>query len=82
LIQRQGRDEAPDALQSKIRLPDLVSELVAKVDQESVQYIAKAPIDSPGVALQIGLDGQGRLRLPNRSLAQRLWWWFNENFGS
>ncbi len=82
LIQRQGRDEAPDALQSKIRLPDLVSELVAKVDQESVQYIAKAPIDSQGVALQIGLDGQGRLRLPNRSLAQRLWWWFNENFGS
>ncbi|MEQ1902963.1 MAG: hypothetical protein ABL888_02100 [Pirellulaceae bacterium] len=82
LIQRQGRDEDPDALQSKIRVPDLVSELVAKVDQESVQYIAKAPIESKGVALQIGLDGQGRLRLPNRSLAQRLWWWFNENFGS
>lgn len=82
LIQRQGRDESPEILQSKIRIPDLISELVAQVDQESVQYIAKAPLDAPAIGLKIGLDGQGRLKLPNRSLAERFWWWFNENFGS
>lgn len=82
LIQRQGRNETPDNLQSKIRLPDLVSELVAQTDQDQVQYIAKAKIPNRDLPLQIGLDGQGRLRLENRSLAQRLWWWFNENFGA
>lgn len=82
LMQRSGRDESPEILQSKIRVPDLVSELVSQVDQESVQYIAKAPIAIDGVSLHIGLDGQGRLKLPNRSLGARLWWWFNENFGS
>ncbi len=82
IIQRSARNETPDALQARVRIPDLISELVAKVDQEDVQYIAIAPIDPKALGLRIGLDGQCRLRMPNRSLAQRLWWWFNENFGS
>jgi hypothetical protein len=82
IIQRSGKTETADNLQSRVRIPDLVSELVSRSDQDAVQYIAMAPLDPQGLPLQIGMDGQCRLQLPNRSLAQRLWWWFNENFGS
>jgi putative peptide zinc metalloprotease protein len=79
---RSSKDETFDNLQAKARLPDPVRELVAKIDQESLQYLAVAPIDAEGLRLKIGMDGQCRLKMPNRSLAQRFWWWFNENFGT
>ncbi|MEZ6096260.1 MAG: biotin/lipoyl-binding protein [Pirellulaceae bacterium] len=82
IVQRAAKNETADNLQARVRIPDLVSELVSKTDQESVQYIAKAPIDRDSLPLQIGLDGQCRIKMPNRSLAQRLWWWFSENFGT
>jgi putative peptide zinc metalloprotease protein len=82
LTNRELREESIDAMQKRIRVPDLVSELVSQMYQEEIQYFAEAPVDSKNLPLRIGLDGQCRLYSGNRSLAARLWWWFNENFGS
>lgn len=82
LTLRQQREETIDTMQQRIRVPDLVSELVARMYQEEIQYFAEAKVDPKGLPLKVGLDGQCRLYAGNRSLAARLWWWFNANFGS
>ncbi|MFO0455925.1 MAG: hypothetical protein ACK5Z0_07925, partial [Planctomycetota bacterium] len=82
LTMRQQREETIDTMQQRIRVPDIVSELVAKMYQEEIQYFAEAKVDPEGLPLKVGLDGQCRLYAGNRSLAARLWWWFNANFGT
>lgn len=82
LTMRQQREETIDTMQQRIRVPDIVSELVAKMYQEEIQYFAEAKVDPKGLPLKVGLDGQCRLYAGNRSLAARLWWWFNANFGT
>lgn len=82
LTLRQRREETIDTMQQRIRVPDLVSELVARMYQEEIQYFAEAQVDPAGLPLKVGLDGQCRLYAGNRSLAARLWWWFNANFGT
>jgi putative peptide zinc metalloprotease protein len=82
LTLRQQREETIDTMQQRIRVPDLVSELVARMYQEEIQYFAEAQVDPKGLPLKVGLDGQCRLYAGNRSLAARLWWWFNANFGT
>ncbi|MFN5320663.1 MAG: HlyD family efflux transporter periplasmic adaptor subunit [Planctomycetota bacterium] len=82
LTMRQQREETIDTMQQRIRVPDLVSELVARMYQEEIQYFAEAVVDPKGLPLKVGIDGQCRLYAGNRSLAARLWWWFNANFGT
>lgn len=81
LLNRQTRMEGPDVMQSRVRVPDLLTELVAKSDQEAIQYFAQAPVTISGIQPRIGEDGQGRIFTGNRSLASRIWRWFNETFG-
>ncbi|MFN6111797.1 MAG: HlyD family efflux transporter periplasmic adaptor subunit [Planctomycetota bacterium] len=82
LTMRQQREETIDTMQQRIRVPDLVSELVARMYQEEIQYFAEAVVDPKGLPLKVGIDGQCRLYAGNRSLAARLWWWFNAKFGT
>lgn len=82
LTNREQREEPIDKMQQRIRVPDLVSELVSRMYQEEIQYFAEARVDPTGLPLKVGLDGQCRLYSGNRSLAARLIWWFNANFGA
>ncbi|HMP78863.1 MAG TPA: hypothetical protein PKD54_05385 [Pirellulaceae bacterium] len=52
LVQRQKRADTPESLQARIRVPDLLGELVPQHDQQSIQYLAKAslPTSIPAVA--------------------------------
>lgn len=44
LIQRQKRGDTPESMQARIRVPDLLAELVPQADQSSIQYLAKADL--------------------------------------
>lgn len=63
-------------------LPDLVTEMVAANVHSEIQYFALVPIDPGAAELKIGLGGQARLFAGHRSLASRIWRWFNQNFRS
>ena len=64
----------------QVQLPDLVSEMVAQYDHNSLQFYASAPLESSDAHLKIGLGGQARLFTGYRSLGARVWWWLNQNF--
>jgi hypothetical protein len=82
LAGRETRDESPDLMQQRSRVPDLLAELVPASNQESIQYFALAPLPEPeGLRYSIGLEGHGRIKTGYRSLWQRIRWWFNQNFG-
>lgn len=81
LLNRQTRMDGPDVMQSRVRVPDLLTELIAKSDQESIQYFAQVPLELKGIPSRIGEDGQARIYTGNRSFASRIWRWFNETFG-
>lgn len=64
------------------QLPDLVTEMVSAANHNNIQYFARVPFDPGDLPMKIGMGGQARLFISNRSLASRLWWWFNQNFRS
>lgn len=64
------------------QLPDLVTEMVSAANHNNIQYFARVPLDPGNLPMKIGMGGQARLFIANRSLASRLWWWFNQNFRS
>ena len=70
---------------SQNALPDLVAEMVAGHQQGNIQYFAKVslPMDDPLIKrtqLKIGLGGQARVEIGNRSLGAKVYTWFNQNF--
>ena len=64
------------------QLPDLVTEMVAAANHTNIQYFARVPFDPDNLPMKIGMSGQARVFISNRSLGSRLWWWFNQNFRS
>ncbi|MEM9412302.1 MAG: biotin/lipoyl-binding protein, partial [Planctomycetota bacterium] len=63
-------------------LPDLITEMVEANFQSELQYFARVPYDPGDKNLKIGLGGQARIYTGNRSLGNRIWRWFNQNFRS
>lgn len=70
----------PSGTMSQSRPPDLMTEMVAALDQSELQYFARVPLPQMDQPLKIGLGGQARLFAGYRSLGQRIWWWINQNF--
>ncbi len=81
-IGKDDRYEAVEASMKRMELPDLVSEMVAQQSQKNIQYFARVEIKSDRLPFKIGYGGQARLQTRKRSLAERLMFWLNENFGS
>ncbi len=86
-IRREQKNDAsimtsPTESQPQDGIPDLVSEMVAANSQSEIQYFARVPIQPGPDGLKIGLGGQARLLAGRRSLGERLWRWFNQNFRS
>jgi len=83
LAGRENRNESPDGIQMRSRLPDLVSEFVSPSKQNTIQYYALTRIPAEeSREFRIGMDGHCRIHTGNRNLWQRLRWWFNQNFGT
>lgn len=82
----QKNNYMPDPNQGRVdpesRLPDLVTEMVSATNHNNIQYFARVPVDPKTLPMKIGMGGQARLFNSNRSLASRIWWWFNQNFRS
>jgi len=70
----------PTGKMAVARPPDLITEMVAQLDQNELQYVARVPIPTEIDRLKIGQGGQARIFTGYRSLGARLWWWLNENF--
>ncbi|MEM7781734.1 MAG: biotin/lipoyl-binding protein [Planctomycetota bacterium] len=83
-IRREDMSVDPQSQQnsgsSRMGSPDPVLEMVAAYQQSGFQHYAKVPLDQTTMPLKIGLGGQARIFVGNRSLGYRLWWWFNQNF--
>lgn len=81
-IGKDDRYENVETSMKRSQLPDLVSEMVAQQSQKDIQYFARVEIEPAQLPLKIGYGGQARLQTRNRSLAERVMFWLNENFGS
>lgn len=79
---KDDRYEPVETMAQRLELPDLVSEMVAHQGQQDIQYFARVKIEADDQPFKIGYGGQARLRTRKRSLAERIMFWLNENFGS
>jgi putative peptide zinc metalloprotease protein len=81
-IGKSDRYEPVEESMRRMELPDIVSEMVAQQGQEGIQYFARVEIEKGELPFKIGYGGQARLQTRKRSLAERVMFWLNENFGS